>query len=118
MFTITQDYINQFGINIKNHLLTIKHINYTVNSVTQVHSEKDEPVTSNSSYLSYAVESFISQEAYDSGAQGMPVTPLNIVNPSGTFYVSSPEIPENTTLLEFCQNHFVASITNGALLRY
>lgn len=112
MFTITQDYINQFGINIKNHLLTIKDVNYTVNSTHYIGKETENPQITNSSYLTYRVESFISQEAYDAGSQGMPVLPPTGVNPSGNFYIQDPIVDLNKeSMLELCQNNFVALIS-------
>lgn len=116
MFTITQDYINQFGINIKNHLLTIKDVNYTVNSTQYIGKETEDVQLTNSSYLTYRVESFISQEAYDAGSQGMPVlSPANGVNPSGNFYIQNPIVDsDKESILELCQNNFAALISGGS----
>lgn len=112
MFTITQDYINQFGMTIKNHLLTIKDVNYSVNSTQYIGKETEDPQITNSSYLTYSVESFISQEAYDAGSQGMPVPPPA---GSGGFYIQNPTVDsDKESILELCQNNFVALISGGS----
>lgn len=112
MFTINKDITNQFGINIRNHVLVVKNIRMFETKTTSILSDISTVTIQQNISVTYSVESFIDAEAATTGVQGMPVVynPSDMPMPSGYSFLLA-EVPEDLILA--CQNHFVSLISNS-----
>lgn len=112
MFTIQQDYINQFGININGHLLVLKQIRVTESTETVFEdSGVSAPSYTNSTKnIYFRAETYVSQSAFDSGAQGMPLSSRSTaLGGMGDYYFSDASVDENNAINK-CHAHLLAQL--------
>lgn len=109
MFTITNSYINSYGMDLVGHLLEIRDVRYTETINTYQSTENTTPDSNTTRNMSFRVESYVSEDAKNSGAMGLPVSKAGAMAPTGGYYQYSLDeaIPAGTTLLQACELAFM-----------